>query len=142
MVIIDFFVVLVILMIVVFGFLKLEFSFRFFCFLGVVFLGILIVMFLSNVGIFFGKLFVYDFLYGIGVSFGIVFILFSVDIWFILRVGFSMLVVFGIGVLGSVVGGICFVFVFYSDIGEEIWKLIGQFIGIYMGGGMNFVVFG
>ena len=138
----DPFTVLVILTIVVLGSLKLESSFRAFRSLGAALLGILIAMLLSNVGILPGKSSVYDFLHGTGVSLGIVLILSSVDIRSILRAGPSMLAAFGIGALGSAVGGICSALLLYSDIGEETWKLTGQFIATYTGGGMNFAALG
>ena len=53
-----------------------------------------------------------------------------------------MLKAFGVGAIGSAVGSTVMALLLYSSIGEETWKLAGQFTGTYVGGGMNFAALG
>ena len=99
-------------------------------------------MILSNTGFLPGDSYAYDFLMSSGVSAGIVLILLGVDISSIRKAGPEMLKAFGIGAIGSAVGSTVMALLLYSSIGEETWKLAGQFTGTYVGGGMNFAALG
>ena len=103
---------------------------------------ILIGMILSNSGFLPGDSFAYDFLMSSGVSAGIVLILLGVDISSIKKAGPEMLKAFGVGALGSALGSTVMALLLFSSIGEETWKLSGQFTGTYVGGGMNFAALG
>ena len=110
--------------------------------LGAALVGILLGMLLSNIGILPGKSITYDFLIGHGVSAGIVLILLSVDIRSVKKAGPTMLKAFGIGAVGTALGAMIMGFVLFSSIGEETWKLCGQFTGTYSGGGLNYAAVG
>lgn len=130
--------VLLVLALVVWGSLKLEERFDFFRSIGAALVGILVGMALSNAGAIPGESPVYEFLHGTGVSLGIVLILVSVDVASIVSAGPSMLAAFGIGALGTATGAAVAGLLLAPVIGEETWKLSGQFTGTYVGGGMNF----
>lgn len=100
--------------------------------------GILFGMALSNSGILPGDSGVYRFLQSTGVSLGIVLILTSVDVRSIVQAGPTMLAAFALGAVGTGIGAIVAGFVLQGQIGEETWKLSGQFTGTYTGGGVNF----
>ncbi|MEP7384289.1 MAG: DUF819 family protein [Gemmatimonadota bacterium] len=103
---------------------------------------ILIALLLSNTGIFPGTSPVYDFLLGRGVIAGIVLILLSVDIRSIRSAGAPMLAAFGLGAVGSVVGAMVMAALVGGALGDETWRLAGQFSATYIGGGMNFAAVG
>lgn len=120
----------------------LEARFNFVRSLGAALVGILFGMLLSNVGILPGDSITYDFLIGHGVSAGIVLILLSVDIRSVKKAGPTMIKAFGIGAVGTAIGSIIMGFILFPSIGEETWKLCGQFTGTYTGGGLNFATVG
>ena len=120
----------------------LEKRFDFFKALGAALLGILFAMVLSNVGILPGNSTAYEFLVGPGVSAAIVLILLSVDIRSVRKAGPVMLKAFGIGAVGTAIGSSVMALLLFSRIGEETWKLAGQFTGTYTGGGLNFAAVG
>jgi len=104
--------------------------------------GILVAMALSNVGILPESSAAYDLLMGRGVSVGIALILLSVDVRTVLVAGPRMLAAFGIGALGTAVGAIVGGLLLSEVVGPETWKLSGQFVGTYTGGGVNFAALG
>lgn len=110
--------------------------------LGSALVGILLAMALSNAGLIPGESPAYAFLGGPSVSAGIVLILLSVDVRSVVRAGPSMLAAFGVGALGSAVGAAMAGLLLAADIGPETWKLVGQFTGTYIGGGVNFAAVG
>lgn len=103
---------------------------------------ILIGMLLSNIGFLPGDSEAYNFLMSSGVSAGIVLILLGVDISSIKKAGPEMLKAFSVGAIGSALGSALMALLLYRSIGEETWKLAGQFTGTYVGGGMNFAALG
>jgi uncharacterized membrane protein len=134
--------VLVVLAAIVWLSLWLEDRFRFLRSLGAALMGILFGMALSNSGVLAGSSSMYDFLQDTGVSLGIVLILSSIDLRTIVSAGPSMLAAFGLGAAGTAVGALVSALVLAPAIGEETWKLSGQFTGTYVGGGMNFAALG
>ena len=136
------FAVLVVLAATVWLSLKLEERFSWVRSLGAALVVILIGMALSNGGVLPGVSPIYDFLQSTGVSVGIVLILLAVDVSSIVQAGPSMLAAFGLGALGTALGAAVSGLVLYRTIGEETWKLSGQFTGTYSGGGMNFAALG
>jgi uncharacterized membrane protein len=110
--------------------------------IGAALIGILLGMLASNIGILPGKSEAYDFLANSGVSAAVVLILLSVDIRTIKKAGKPMLLAFCIGGVGSAVGSILMALILSSSIGEETWKLSGQYTATYTGGGMNFAAMG
>lgn len=122
---------------VVFGMVWLE-RFPRFRKLGAAAASILLMMTLSNAGLVPGESPVYDFFTGYGVLAGTVMILLGVDLASLRAAGTTMLVAFGIGALGSTLGGMAMGWVLYPSLGEETYKLSGQFAATYIGGGVNF----
>lgn len=103
---------------------------------------ILFALLLSNIGLLPAQSPVYDFLMGRGVLAGIVLVLLSVNLNSIRDAGAPMLAAFAIGAVGSVVGAAVMGTVLHASIGDETWKLSGQFAATYIGGGMNFAAVG
>ncbi|HSF14871.1 MAG TPA: DUF819 family protein [Vicinamibacteria bacterium] len=130
--------VLVVIALVVFVSLKLEAHVSFFRSMGAALVALVLGMVLSNAGVVPGESSVYGFLQGAGVSLGIVLILTAVDVRSIVDAGPKMLAAFGLGAFGSAVGAMVAGFFLRGSIGDETWKLAGQFTGTYVGGGVNF----
>ena len=122
--------------------LRLEESFRLFRSMGAALVALLTGVVLSNSGLLPGASSTYDFLVGDGVRAGVVLILLSVNIASLRQAGPKMLAAFGLGVFGTVIGSTTAAFILFPQIGEETWKLAGQFTGTYIGGGMNFAALG
>lgn len=107
---------------------------------------ILIILFfsaaVSNLGIittdnpFYGELTHY------AVPFAVILILFHVKLSDLKNAGMPMLVAFGIASLGSLIGCLVGGFVLSAEFNEvlagEGWKLVGPYIGTYIGGSLNF----
>lgn len=110
--------------------------------LGSALVGILLGMLLSNTGILPGESPAYDFLGGPAVSAGIVLILLTVDIRSVAQAGPRMLAAFTLGGIGSAIGASTAAFFLADSIGDETWKLAGQYTATYTGGGVNFAAVG
>ena len=134
--------VLVVLATVVYVAVRLEERYAGFRSVGSALVGILAGMALSNAGIIPGESPTYVFLMGPAVSVGIALILFSVDVRTVFSAGPKMLIAFGIGALGTAVGATLGGFIWLEFVGDETWKLAGQFTGTYTGGGVNFAALG
>lgn len=130
-----------VLSLVVFGMIWLE-RFPDFKKLGAAAGSILFAMILSNAGILPGDSPVYDFFTGYGVLAGTVLILLSVDLGSIRAAGSTMAKAFLIGAVGSAIGAMTMGFLLFSSLGEDTYKLSGQFAATYVGGGMNFAAIG
>ena len=85
---------------------------------------------------------VYDFLVGPGVLAGIVLVLLSVNLSTVKDAGWPMLASFALACVASIVGTVIMATILHSSIGDETWKLAGQFTATYIGGGMNFAAVG
>jgi len=134
--------VLFVLAAVVYVSLRLEESFAVCRSLGAALVGMLLGMVLSNTGLLPGASPAYDYLMGQGVSIGVALILFGVDARSILQAGPRMLAAFGIGAAGTALGAVAGGLLLSRLVGEETWRLAGQFTGTYIGGGMNFAALG
>ena len=110
--------------------------------LGAAMIGILLAIILSNTGFLPGQSPAYNFISGPGVSAGIVLILLGVNVRSILQAGPVMLKAFGIGAVGTIIGCVLMAFLLAPLVGPETWKLTGQYVGTYTGGGMNFAAIG
>src|SRR5262245_56346335 len=110
--------------------------------IGTAALSILLVLILSNIGVLPGVSPVYDFLVGPGVLAGIVLVLLSVNLTTVRDAGWPMLVSFALACVASIVGTVIMATMLHSSVGEETWKLAGQFTATYIGGGMNFAAVG
>jgi uncharacterized membrane protein len=96
----------------------------------------------SNAGLLPGESPTYDFLVSTGVQAGVVLILLSVNVSSLRQAGPRMLAAFGLGAVGTVIGAVTAGLLLAPQIGEETWKLAGQYTGTYIGGGMNFAALG
>ena len=134
--------VLIVLAAIVYVAVRLEERYHLARSLGSALLGILMGMTLSNTGVLPGENPTYDFLVGPAVSVGIVLILFSVDVRTVISAGPRMLAAFAIGAVGTATGAVVGGLAFSGLVGEETWKLSGQFAGTYTGGGVNFAAVG
>jgi uncharacterized membrane protein len=103
---------------------------------------ILLALVLSNIGVIPGDSPVYDFLLGQAVIAGIILILLNVSLDSIRQAGAPMLAAFALGAVGSAAGALIMTGVVHTAIGDETWKLSGQFTATYIGGGMNFAAIG
>ncbi len=122
--------------------LRLEERFRPFRAMGAALVALLSGVLWSNAGLLPGDSTIYDFFVGTGVQSGVVLILLSVNITSLRQAGPRMLAAFGLGAAGTVVGTATAGFVLFPQIGEETWKLAGQYTGTYIGGGLNFAALG
>ena len=122
--------------------LRLEESYGLFRSMGAALVALLTGVVLSNSGLLPGASSTYDFLVGDGVRAGVVLILLSVNIASLRQAGPKMLAAFGLGALGTVIGSTTAALILFPQVGEETWKLAGQFTGTYIGGGMNFAALG
>jgi uncharacterized membrane protein len=122
--------------------LLLEARTKIFGALGSALLGILLGMLLSNLGIIPGESPAYDFLAGPAVSAGIVLILLTVDVKSVAKAGPRMFAAFALGGVGSAIGASAAALLLAGAIGDETWKLAGQYTATYTGGGVNFAAVG
>jgi len=122
--------------------LQLEARTKLFGALGSALLGILLGMLLSNLGIIPGESPAYDFLRGPAVNAGIVLILLTVDVKSVAKAGPRMFAAFTLGGVGAALGASVAAFLLVGAIGEETWKLAGQYTATYTGGGVNFAAVG
>ncbi len=107
---------------------------------------ILIILFfsalLSNIGLLTTDNPFYGQLTGYAVPFAVILILFHVKLSDLKNAGMPMLVAFGIAAVGSLVGCLLGGFMLSGAFDEilvgEGWKLIGPYIGTYIGGSLNF----
>ena len=127
---------------IVLGALWLERNVRFVAKIGAAATTILIALLLSNVGLLPGSSPVYDFLLGRAVIAGIILILLNVRLSSIRDAGGTMLAAFGIGAVGSSAGAVIMGLLVNKALGQETWKLGGQFTATYIGGGMNYAAVG
>lgn len=97
---------------------------------------------LSNTGVLPARSAAYDVLGGIVVSLGIALVLLSVDVRTVIRAGPAMLIAFGLGAVGTVLGAVTGGIFLREAVGPETWKLSGQYTGTYIGGGVNMVAVG
>lgn len=127
---------------VVLAALWLESNTRMFRKIGAAATAILLALVLSNTGIVPGQSPVYDFLLGQAVIAGIILILLNVSLESIRQAGAPMLAAFALGAVGSAAGALIMAGFVHAAVGEDAWKLSGQFTATYIGGGMNFAAVG
>jgi uncharacterized membrane protein len=105
-------------------------------------LAILIAAILSNVGLVPLESPVYDVILGPVTSLAIAWLLLSVNLGDLRKVGGKVLIAFGLAVVGTALGAFAGAAIFGDDFGSETWKLAGTLTGTYTGGGLNFVAVG
>lgn len=110
--------------------------------LGSVLVAILLGAVLANLGLIPGRSEAYQVLGGVGVNLGIALILLAINVRTISRAGLSMLLAFGLGGLGTVLGAVLGTMTVARFVGPETWKLAGQYAATYLGGSVNFVTVG
>jgi uncharacterized membrane protein len=105
-------------------------------------LAILIAAVLSNAGLVPIESPVYDVILGPVTSLAIAWLLLSVNLGDLRKVGGKVLIAFGLAVAGTALGAFAGAAIFGGTFGDETWKLAGTLTGTYTGGGLNFVAVG
>lgn len=96
----------------------------------------------SNLGLVPAASPVYDTIAGPVTYVAIAWLLLSVNLGDVKKVGVRMFGAFGLAVFGTALGAFVGAVVFASVLGENGWKLAGVFTGTYSGGSVNFVSVG
>lgn len=106
---------------------------------GAAVIAILMAAVASNLGLVAPTSPVYDIVVGPVTSLAIAWLLLSVNLADIRKVGGKVLAAFGLALAGTVLGAIVGGLVFAGTFGDETWKLAGTLTGTYTGGSLNFV---
>lgn len=85
---------------------------------------------------------VYDAITGPVTSLAVAWLLLSINLSDVKRVGPKMLTAFGIAVTGTAIGAFVGALAFAGVFGEDMWRLAGTLTGTYSGGGLNFAAVG
>ncbi|MGH3086416.1 MAG: DUF819 domain-containing protein [Rubrobacteraceae bacterium] len=85
---------------------------------------------------------IYVFASDYAVPLAIVLLLMTADLRNLRRLGRPALLAFVLGAIGTAVGAFVAGLLLAGPIGEETWKLAGQFTGSYIGGGVNYAAVG
>ena len=102
----------------------------------------LIGILLSNLGIIPHRSGLYEAVFEIAIPYAIALVILASSFSDLKRAGPRLIVAFGLAGLGSFLGGL-FGGAFYARwVGDATWKLAGQFVGAFFGGGMNFAAIG
>ncbi|HEX9887350.1 MAG TPA: DUF819 family protein, partial [Longimicrobiales bacterium] len=109
---------------------------------GASLLAILFGAILSNAGAVPRESPVYDAIAGPVTSLAIAWLLLSVNLGDLRRVGPRMLGAFGLAVLGTVAGAAVGAVMFAGFFADDTWRLAGTLTGTYSGGSVNFVAVG
>ncbi len=80
--------------------------------------------------------------FDLAVPYAIVLIVISSNFADLKSAGRRMVILFGLAAVASFTGGVLSGLVFSRWVGPETWKLAGQFVAAFVGGGMNFVAVG
>jgi uncharacterized membrane protein len=85
---------------------------------------------------------IYTFAGDYAVPLAIVLLLMTADLGSLRRLGRPATLAFVLGAIGTAVGAFVAALLLSGAIGEETWKLGGQFTGSYIGGGVNYAAVG
>ncbi|HUF68215.1 MAG TPA: DUF819 family protein [Longimicrobiales bacterium] len=105
-------------------------------------IAILIAALLSNAGVVPIESPIYDVVLGPVTSLAIAWLLLSVNLGDLRKVGGKVLVAFGLAAVGTALGAFAGAAMFGGSFGEDTWKLAATLTGTYTGGGLNFVAVG
>ena len=97
---------------------------------------------LSNLGVIPHTSPAYDAVNTYAIPYAIVLVILATDVAELRLAGGPMLFAFVLACVGSGVGGVVSGVFFAPSVGPETWKLAGQFVAGFSGGGMNFVAVG
>jgi uncharacterized membrane protein len=97
---------------------------------------------LANLGVIPHHSEVYQGIFELAIPYAIVLVVLASNFKDLRRAGPRLICAFGIAGLGSLAGGFLGGLVFSPYLGDEIWKLAGQFVGANFGGGMNYAAIG
>ncbi len=97
---------------------------------------------LSNAGVIPHESPLYDSVFEIAIPYAIVLVILASRLSELARAGSGLVICFGIAGVGSFAGGLIGGFLFRNAVGPESWKLAGQFVGAFFGGGMNYAAIG
>lgn len=106
---------------------------------GAAVIAILMAAVASNAGLVAPASPVYDIVVGPVTSLAIAWLLLSVNLADLRKVGGKVLGAFGLALAGTVLGAMVGGFLFAGEFGAETWKLAGTLTGTYTGGSLNFV---
>ncbi len=85
---------------------------------------------------------VYDVMGGVVTSAAIAWLLLSVDLRDLKKVGPRVISAFGLAAVGTALGAIVAAFVYSGFFGDDTWRLAGTLTGTYTGGSLNFASVG
>ena len=84
----------------------------------------------------------YESIFQVAIPFSIVLVVLASSLADLKRAGPRLVAAFGLAGVGSFLGALAGGIAFGAAVGEESWKLGGQFVGAFWGGGMNFAAIG
>lgn len=99
-------------------------------------------MLLANIGVIPHRAPLYQEVFDIAVPYAIVLVVIGSSLSELRRAGPRLAGAFALAGIGTALGGLVGGLVFASRIGGESWKLAGQFVGAFFGGGMNYAAIG
>jgi uncharacterized membrane protein len=97
---------------------------------------------LANVGIIPHRAPLYDAIFEFAIPYAIALVVLASSLSDLKRAGPRLVVAFALAGVGSFVGAVLGGVFFGPLVGDEAWKLGGQFVGAFFGGGMNFAAIG
>lgn len=97
---------------------------------------------LSNAGIVPASSEIYDGILGVATSLAIGWLLLSVDLRDLRKIGAKTAGAFGVAVAGTVLGAFVAAAVYQSRFGDDTWRLAAALAGTYSGGSLNFASVG
>lgn len=97
---------------------------------------------LANLGVIPHRSALYDGVFDLAIPYAIVLVVLASSLVDLKRAGPRLVLAFGLAGLGTFLGALLGGLVFARFVGEETWKLGGQFTGAFFGGGMNFAAIG
>jgi len=100
---------------------------------------ILVAMILSAAGIIPSSHEVYEYFTGPAVPVALVLMVFGLHLKEVIRLPIKIILLFLIGVLGSIIGGLVAGLIAFNDLGSESMKVAAQLTASYVGGGENAV---
>jgi uncharacterized membrane protein len=97
---------------------------------------------LANIGLIPHRSVIYEGVFDVAIPYAIVLVVLASNFKELVRAGPRLLLAFGLAGLGTFAGAFLGGLAFGSFLGPEMWKLSGQFVGAFFGGGMNYAAIG
>ena len=99
-------------------------------------------IFLANVGVIPHSSSLYEGIFDLAIPYAVVLVILASNLSDLRLAGPRLVTAFGLAGLASFLGALVGGFLFSQWVGAESWKLGGQFVGAFWGGGMNFAAIG